>query len=233
MHTNADNETINYSCVACSALRRGLAQQLTPEQLTVLLQGTAGLYQDLRADIKKRMKTFEEYSLSEILKLPPGLLANPADVQGVAGEVPHVDDEEEATVNKELFELQQDIVEMKQRARDTKTAIKTLDALIDDVKKHAGELESVPHVVGSTHVLMDDVQFVTEKGLAVERTCQKIEETLDKKDAEMKDETMLEAVSQVPKNEKELDKELYAHHSSVKEASAEDLRACRESLFTK
>jgi len=78
----AASNRLSLACAHCRALRAGLQHQLTPEQFTVLLTGTAGLYQDLRAELKNRMQTFEQYALAEILKIPPGLLANPAELAG-------------------------------------------------------------------------------------------------------------------------------------------------------
>lgn len=154
------------------ALRQDLAQELTPEQLTVLLQGTAGLYQDLRMEIKKRMKVFEEYALAEIFKVPPGLLAS----SGGAGseDVAQVDEEEEKQVDEELKALQVDIANDKQKSRDIRSTIGFLDALMEDVKKKMAELESVPDVVGSTARLEEDVAYVVQKGSDVEQKLERL-----------------------------------------------------------
>jgi len=155
----------------CSALRRELASELSPEQLTVLLQGTAGLYQDLRVEIRKRLRTFEEYALAEILKLPPGLLADP---EGPEGRIEPINDEEEASVDEELKLLQREVADVKQKGRDMQASMKMLDKLMEDLKKHVAELESVPNVLGSTETLVQDVKYVTEKSVAVEEGCMKL-----------------------------------------------------------
>lgn len=156
-----------------NALRRALAEELTPEQLTALLQGTAGLYQDLRMDIKKRMKVFEEYALAEILQIPPGLLANPVD--NVDPTSSSMNDEEENKLDEELKTLQLEISEGKQRGRDIKATTQYLEMLLKDVRQKLIELENVPNVVGSTETLEKDVQYISNKGAALEEGVRAIE----------------------------------------------------------
>ena len=176
----------------CSALRRDLASELSPEQLTVLLQGTAGLYQDLRVEIRKRLRTFEEYALAEILKLPPGLLADP---EGPGGRVDPVDDAEEASVDEELKLIQREVADMKLKGRDMQASMKMLDKLMEDLKKHVAELESVPNVLGSTETLVQDVKYVTEKSIAVEEGCMKLGALHGAGDTVHADKEMLAAIS--------------------------------------
>lgn len=179
-----------------NALRTGLSDELSPEQLTILLQGTAGLYQDLRVEMKKRMKVFEEYALAEILKLPPGLLANPvgADIK----EAP-VDDEEERRVDEELKSMQLEIAESKQKGRDTRATIKFLEKLMKDVKQKLSELEAVPNVLGSTQTLEQDVEFITKKGSAIEDGCERLDalqgSSIEHSDDKDIDKTMVAAMS--------------------------------------
>lgn len=148
-----------------NALRRALAEELTPEQLTGLLQGTAGLYQDLRMEIKKRMKVFEEYALAEILQIPPGLLANPLDV--LDSSTP-LDEEEESKLDEELKNLQAEISESKQRGRDIKATTQYLEMLLNDVRQRLVDLETVPNVLGSTETLEKDVEYISNKSAAIE-----------------------------------------------------------------
>lgn len=213
-----------------SALRRELASELSPEQLTVLLQGTAGLYQDLRVEIRKRLRTFEEYALAEILKLPPGLLADP---EGLEGRIDHIDEAEEASVDEELKLLQREVADMKQKGRDMQASMTMLDKLMEDLTKHVAELESVPNVLGSTETLVQDVRYVTEKSVAVEEGCMKLDALHGAVDSVHADEEMLAAIAKGKGKDQDLEKHVLAHHSSLKQAAADDLRAFRESLIQK
>jgi archaellum component FlaC len=176
------------------ALRQDLAEELTPEQLTVLLQGTAGLYQDLRMEIKKRMKVFEEYALAEIFKVPPGLLASSA---GTASEdAVQVDEEEEKRVDEELKALQVDIANDKQKSRDIRSTIAFLDALMEDVKKKMAELESVPNVVGSTTRLEEDVAYIVQKGSDVEQKLERLDSLVGVSGDDVVDSKMVDVLAQ-------------------------------------
>ncbi|KAI8110572.1 hypothetical protein M9435_002246 [Picochlorum sp. BPE23] len=214
------------------ALRQDLAEELTPEQLTVLLQGTAGLYQDLRMEIKKRMKVFEEYALAEIFKVPPGLLASSA---GTASEdAVQVDEEEEKRVDEELKALQVEIANDKQKSRDIRSTIAFLDALMEDVKKKMAELESVPNVVGSTTRLEEDVAYIVQKGSDVEQKLERLHSLVGVSGDDVVDSKMVDVLAQGGEaHEKDVEKEIASHYSSVKQASADSLRAFRESLLKK
>ena len=146
--------------------------------MTALLQGTAGIYQDLRMEIKKRMRVFEEYALAEILRLPPGLLADPsslgspdADTLGNA----NITDEEEQKIDEEMKALQLEIAEGKQRGRDVRATMQYLEMLVKDVKDKMAALETVPNVLGSTKALEKDVEFVVGKGTDVARGVGRLE----------------------------------------------------------
>ena len=146
-------------------------------QLTALLQATAGVYQDLRMEIKKRMRVFEEYALAEILRLPPGLLADPSSGLSSAeleAELAATEEEEES-IDKEMKALQLEVSERKQRGRDIKATMKYLDVLVKDVKEKMKALETVPNVLGSTKALEKDVEFVVEKGGQVVRGMGRLE----------------------------------------------------------
>lgn len=175
------------------ALRQDLSEELTPEQLTVLLQGTAGLYQDLRMEIKKRMKVFEEYALAEIFKVPPGLLTSSA---GAASEDAQVDEEEEKRVDEELKALQVDIANVKQKSRDIRSTIAFLDALMEDVKKKMAELESVPNVVGSTTRLEEDVAYIVQKGSDVEQKLERLHSLVGVSGDDVVDSKMVDVLAQ-------------------------------------
>ena len=236
-----------------NALRRALAQELSPEQLTGLLQGTAGLYQDLRMEIKKRMKVFEEYALAEILQIPPGLLANPVDTMDPSSSL---NDEDEAKLDEELKSLQAEISESKQRGRDIKATTQYLEKLLQDVRQKLVELETVPNVLGSTETLEKDVEFISNKGAAIEEGCKTLDSlqgaTHDGTDTV--DKAMVSALRKEDKTgmlfdlhidvdvynafdfvcaDEDVEKEVLAKYSSVKQAKAADLRAFRESLLKK
>lgn len=179
-----------------NTLRRALAKELTPEQLTGLLQGTAGLYQDLRMEIKKRMKVFEEYALAEILQIPPGLLTNPVDIIDPHGDSSSMNDEEEAKLDEELKRLQIEISEGKQRGRDIKATTQYLEMLLKDVRQKLVEFETVPNVLGSTQTLEKDVEYISSKGAAIEEGCKTLDslQGIGNESTEEVDKTMVAAM---------------------------------------
>ena len=230
------------------ALRQSLSKEVSPEQLTALLQGTAGLYQDLRMEIKKRMRVFEEYALAEILRLPPGLLAHPV-VEG-GGDVlenQDVTDEEERAIDEEMKALQLEISERKQRGRDVRATMQYLEMLVKDVKEKMSELETVPNVLGSTQTLERDVEYVTRTGEKVEEGIGRLEalQALQAGEAgaagasggvDEVDETMVKVMTARGAegvDAEGVDADVQAHVSAAKQADAADLRAFRESLLSK
>jgi hypothetical protein len=201
-------------------------------QLTALLHGTAGIYQDLRMEIKKRMRVFEEYALAEILRLPPGLLADPSSLSPPDADTldnANITDEEEQRIDEEMKALQLEIAESKQRGRDVRATMQYLEALIKDVKDKMAALETVPNVLGSTKALEKDVEFVVGKGADVARGMGRLE-ALQK---EQGDGGTVE--------EKDVDREMLAvmgqgagvGKGQGATADVQDLRAFRESLLSK
>ena len=129
-------------------------------------------------EIKKRMRVFEEYALAEILRLPPGLLADPSSLStpdaDTLGNV-NVTDEEEQKIDEEMKALQLDIAERKQRGRDVRATMQYLEILVKDVKDKMAALETVPNVLGSTKALEKDVEYVVGKGGEVARSMGKLD----------------------------------------------------------
>lgn len=167
---------VRWGIYLCSALRGALEEQLTPEQLTAVLQGTAGLYQDLRAELRNRMQVFEEYALAEILKVPPGLLVDGiGDASTCDGD--EVKEEEEEAVEEALRSLRQQVAGSKRRIRDMQAAIAELDRLIAETASRLATLETVPAVLAGQDTIMDDVKKLAEKGTAIEAGCVKLSST--------------------------------------------------------
>lgn len=210
-----------------SALRTELQHRLTPEQLTCLLQGTAGLYQDLRTELKNRFETFEQYALAEILRIPPGLLATPVVADDPNAEV--VTEEEEAAVDAELLALQKQIAAGKRRGRDTQAAIAEIDRLVDSLKAKLESLQAVPAVLGSKENLIEDIRAVTSKGVAVEAGCMK----LDTLRVCPKGRPSVEAgagAQEEPLSDDAVEKEILRRQANVRSAPVEDLAAISEAM---
>lgn len=162
-------------------MRSSLKDSLTPEQLTVLLQGTAGLYQDLRAEVKNRVQVFEEYALAEILRLPPGLLADPVD----SGPDKHDDGqleiskEEEEKLDDTLTTLRQEIAARKRRTREINAAITALDARMKTTEARLAALRAIPSAVAvQGQGLLSDFKVIAERGTAVQVHCDTLEASI-------------------------------------------------------
>ena len=218
------------------ALRAGMGKDLSPEQLTALLQATAGVYQDLRMEIKKRMRVFEEYALAEILRLPPGLLADPSAMSGTEAEaeaLAGVTEEEEKEIDAEMKRLQQEVSDEKQRGRDIKATTRYLELLVSDVKEKMRALDSVPNVLGpNSKSLEKDVEFVVEKGQHVLRGMSRLEALQrtegvagGREDGAGVDREMVAVISERERGGEGVGA------GAVGLKQAEDLRAFRESLL--
>lgn len=152
-----------------SALRTALQADLTPEQLTVLFQGTAGLYQDLRMELMRQMQAFEEYALEEILKVPVGLLPDVPGAENAA--VPEVSPEEEAAVEAQLKELRAAIAASKRKARDMQTAAAALERAMAGARDRLARLEAVPGALAGKENVTEEARALAERGAAVEASC--------------------------------------------------------------
>jgi hypothetical protein len=197
------------------------------------------MYQDLRMEIKKRMRVFEEYALAEILRLPPGLLADPASLTNADLELlnTNVTEEEEKEIDEEMKALQLEISGSKQRGRDIRATMQYLEMLVKDVKENMATLETVPNVLGSTKALEKDVEFVVGKGGEVARGMGRLD-ALEKEQGcgggQEGRETDTEMVQMLQGGkEGHVDADVSGHLAAVKQADAADLRAFRESLLGK
>lgn len=151
----------------------------------MLLQGTAGLYQDLRAEVKNRVQVFEEYALAEILRLPAGLLAEPVDSlsEQKDGGQQEISVEEEQELDNKLASLRQEIAARKRRTREINTAITALDARIKTTEARLSALRAVPSaVVAQGHGLLSDFKVIGERGTAVRVHCDTLEGTIRESD---------------------------------------------------
>jgi hypothetical protein len=218
----------------CSALRASLKDSLTPEQLTVLLQGTAGLYQDLRAEVKNRVQVFEEYALAEILRLPPGLLADLVD----SGADRHDDDqleiseEEERKLDDTLTTLRQEIAARKRRTREINAAITALDARMKTTEARLAALRTVPSAVaGQGQGLLSDFKVIAERGAAVQVRCDALEATIPMNEGgdEQGDEPVLNDLDLM---EREDDAKAFADDEDAEELQAEKEISRRYSALT-
>lgn len=192
-------------------------------------------------EIKRRMKIFEEYALAEILRLPPGLLADPSSLTtpdaDTLGNV-NVTDEEEQKIDEEMKALQLEIAESKQQGRDVRATMQYLEVLVKDVKEKMAALETVPNVLGSTKALEKDVEYVVGKGGEVARGMGKLE-ALEKgqrggrriDDADVDREMLAVMGGGVESGLTAGDRAAMKGRGAV--ADVQDLRAFRESLLSK
>ena len=189
-------------------------------------------------EIKKRMRVFEEYALAEILRLPPGLLADPSSLSSPDADMldnANITDEEEQKIDEEMKALQLEIAGSKQRGRDVRATMQYLEILVKDVKEKMAALETVPNVLGSTKALEKDVDFVVSKGTDVARGMGRLEALereqggggpVEEKDA---DREMLAVVGQAAGGGAAGD----SGKGQGVSADVQDLRAFRESLLSK
>ena len=135
----------------------------------------------MRAEVKNRVQVFEEYSLAEILRLPPGLLADLVD-SGVDihddGQL-DISEEEERKLDDTLTTLRQEIAARKRRTREINAAITALDARMKTTEARLAALRAVPSAVaGQGQGLLADFKVIAERGTAVQVHCDTLEATI-------------------------------------------------------
>ena len=168
-----------------SALRTALQEDLTPEQLTVLFQGTAGLYQDLRMEVKRQMQAFEEYALEEILTVPVGIMADlPPSTTGTGtgtgtlgdtDPLPNATPEQEEAVEEELKSLRKEIAARKRHLRDVLYVTTHLERSVAETQARLQALEIVPQALAGRENLAHDAKAMTDTCAAVEAGCVALE----------------------------------------------------------
>lgn len=188
------------------------------------------------------MQTFEQYALAEILKVPPGLLAEP--IAHDTTDAKDVTEEEEAAVDAELLSLQREIAAGKRLGRETHAAISKLDHLIQSLTHDVSKLETIPNVLASKENLINDLRTAVKKGAAVEATCAKLH-VLQKNlslaspaggHGTQDGDTTIPLAAALQQHDAEslsdiaIEREILKRAMGAKNAPAEDLAAIRESL---
>ena len=235
-----------------SNLEASLQEDLTPEQFAVLFQGTAGLYQDLKMEIRRQMQSFEEYALEEILKVPAGLMADMPGTESATGgaggsdgiDEPEMTLEEEHALEEQLKTLRQHIAAAKRRTREMQSTCAELDRLMVSTQNKVSKLESVPAALAGKENFTEDVKAITDKGAAVEAGCVALDSMYRGEGsgsgaaavaatAMITDDGAADALNAVPPEnmtDAEVEREILKRQAAVKSAPAEDLRAIREHL---
>lgn len=249
--------TIPSLFVCRSNLEASLQEDLTPEQFAVLFQGTAGMYQDLKSEIRRQMQSFEEYALEEILKVPVGLMADfpeneastktGGDGSGSGGlDDPEMTLEEEQALEEQLKTLRQQITAAKRRTRDMQSTCLELDQLMISTQHKVNKLESVPAALAGKEKFTEDVKAITDKGAAVEAGCVALDTIYRGGEGAgagaavaaaaamvTDDVTTADALTaKLPENmtDAEVEREILKRQAAVKSAPAEDLRAINDQL---
>lgn len=223
------------------ALRTALDDRLNIDQAMALLQGTAGLYQDLRTELRNRFETFEKYALAEILKVPPGIIPTAA-ASTIGREDANLSEEElrrrEQEVDRRLEDLREEIASVKRRTRDMKAATTELDRLLRVNQKQMTCLKAVPTVLSSRTELNEEVKIISDKGEELEATFSKLhavkgscKDEMGGKDLEP--HTADGAITMTVEEDMAdaaIEKEILRRQAASKTAPAEDLRRLRENL---
>lgn len=234
-----------YTFKFCRALRTALDDRLNIDQTMALLQGTAGLYQDLRTELRNRMETFEKYALAEILRVPPGLLQSAAASTIGRGDA-SINEEDlkrrEEAVDDRIESLRKEIAATKRRTRDMNVTVMELDRLLQENQSQLASLQAVPNVLASTTDTNKEIQTIVHKGLEIEKKYSELDAIRKAQvdtGSEAIDDTfpadrMAMAITTVNVEEdmpdSAVEKEILRRQAASKIAPAEDLRKLRQNL---